>query len=349
MSAKPGNYFEDFEVGGALSHATPRTVTVGDTALYTALTGSRFALHSADTFAQACGLQQSPIDDLLVFHVVFGKAVPDVSLNAIANLGYADGRFGVPVFPGDTLKTVSKVLGKRELSNGKAGVVWVRSTGTNQCDETVLEYVRWVMVNKKDPESTAPEPQVPDLPEAVSAADLMIPGDLDLTGYDPITAGDNRGWDDIAVGEQIDHVDGMAIEEAEHQMATRLYQNTAKVHFDLHRASETRFGKRIIYGGHIISLARALSFNGLENACRIVGLNGGRHTAPTFAGDTVYAWSEILDKADVAGRSDLGVVRVRTVATKNHPCDDLCDKSEDGKDHPDKVLDLDYWTVMPRF
>lgn len=140
----------------------------------------------------------------------------------------------------------------------------------------------------------------------------------------------------------------MAIEEAEHQMATRLYQNTAKVHFDLHRASETRFGKRIIYGGHIISLARALSFTGLANACRIVGLNGGRHTAPTFAGDTVYAWSEIVEKPEIGARNDLGAVRIRTVATKNHPCDDFPDKGEEGRDHPDKVLDLDYWALMPR-
>jgi len=348
MTAQPGNFFEDFEPGATLTHATPRTVTTGDTALYTALTGSRFALHSADTFAQACGLPQSPIDDVLVFHIVFGKTVPDVSLNAIANLGYAEGRFGVPVFPGDTLKTVSEVLGKRELSNGKAGVVWVRSTGTNQRDETVLSYVRWVMVSKFDASSAAPEPQVPELAEAVAAADLTVPAGLDLSGYDWTAAGDTQGWDEIAVGEKIDHVDGMAIEEAEHQMATRLYQNTAKVHFDLHRASETRSGKRIICGRHVISLARALSFNGLANACRLVGLNGGRHTAPTFAGDTVYAWSEILDKAEIAGRKDLGAVRIRTVAAKNHPCDDFPDKGEDGKDHPDKVLDLDTWVLMPR-
>jgi len=348
MTARPGNFFEDFEPGGMLLHATPRTVSTGDTSLYTALTGSRFALHSADTFAQACGLPGSPIDDVLVFHIVFGKTVPDVSLNAIANLGYADGRFGVPVYPGDTLKTVSQVLGKRELSNGKAGVVWVRSTGTNQRDEMVLEYVRWVMVNKRDPESAAPEAQVPDLPEAVDAASLQVPADLDLAGYDAVAAGDGRGWGAFSVGERVDHVDGMAIEEAEHQMATRLYQNTAKVHFDLHRASETRFGKRIIYGGHIISLARALSFTGLANACRMVGLNGGRHTAPAFAGDTIYAWSEILEKAEIGGRSDLGAARIRTIATKNHPCGDFPDKDEEGRDHPDKVLDLDYWALMPR-
>lgn len=348
MSARPGNFFEDFRIGAVLNHATPRTLTTGDTALYTALTGSRFALHSADTFAQACGLPQAPVDDMLVFHIVFGKTVPDVSLNAVANLGYADGRWGVPVYPGDTLKTVSTVIGKRELSNGKAGVVWVESVGTNQRGETVLEYVRWVMVNKRDAASKPCEPEVPTLPEAVDAATLQVPAGLDLSGYDAAAAGDVRLWEDVAPGDRIDHVDGMAIEEAEHQMATRLYQNTAKVHFDLHRASETRFGRRIVYGGHVISLARALSFNGLANACRLVGLNGGRHTAPSFAGDTIYAWSEILEKTALKGREDAGAVRIRTIATKNCPCEDFPDLGDDGKDHPAKVLDLDIWVLMPR-
>ena len=89
----------------------------------------------------------------------------------------------------------------------------------------------------------------------------------------------------------------MTIEEAEHQLATRLYQNTAKVHFNQHEQAQGRFGRRLIYGGHIISLARALSFNGLENAFHIAAINAGRHVSPAFAGDTVYAYSEVLDKA----------------------------------------------------
>ena len=76
----------------------------------------------------------------------------------------------------------------------------------------------------------------------------------------------------------------MTVEEAEHQMATRLYQNTARVHFNQFTESKGRFGRRLIYGGHVISLARALSFNGLANAFHIAGINGGRHVAPLFAG-----------------------------------------------------------------
>ena len=141
-----GNYFEDFSVGQVLQHATPRTLTVGDAALYMGLYGSRFAVQSSEVFAKAIGYPQAPLDDLLVFHTVFGKTVPDISLNAIANLGYAECRFLAPVYPGDTLSAASEVIGLRENSNRASGVVYVRTTGRNQRGETVLEYVRWVMV-----------------------------------------------------------------------------------------------------------------------------------------------------------------------------------------------------------
>ena len=104
IKSDPGNFFEDFVVGDELVHATPRTITEADAAIYTGLTGSRYALYSADTFAQDIGLEGAPIDPLLAFHIVFGKTVPDISLNAVANLGYADGRFLAPVYPGDTLR-----------------------------------------------------------------------------------------------------------------------------------------------------------------------------------------------------------------------------------------------------
>ena len=149
-------------------------------------------------------------------------------------------------------------------------------------------------------------------------------------------------------GERIDHVDGMTLEEAEHMMATRLYQNTARVHFDAHAAKDTRFGRRLIYGGHVISIARALSFNGLGAGLRIAAINGGRHVAPAYAGDTLYAWSEVLESEVLPDRDDLGALRLRTVVTKDHPCADFPGRSTDGDYHGAVVLDLDYTVLMPR-
>ncbi|MFQ5565519.1 MAG: MaoC family dehydratase [Paracoccaceae bacterium] len=339
-----GNFFEDYHVGQRLAHATPRTVTLGDRALYGALYPSRFALQSSDEFAHACGLPAGPLDNLAAFHVVFGKTVPDISLNAVANLGYAEGRFLKPVYPGDTLSAASKVIGLRENSSAKTGVVWVRSTGVNQRGETVIEFCRWVMVRKRDPASPAPEPVVPELAGAVAAADLAIPEGLDFSNYDSTLAGSPHYWDDYRPGEKIDHVDGVMLEEAEHMMATRLWQNTARVHFD----PAARGGEpRLIYGGHILSMARALSFNGLGNAQLIAGINGGAHAAPCGAGDTVYAWSEVLEREQTSVPS-VGALRLRLVAVKNTPAGDMVLRGPDGRYAPGVVLDFDYWALLPR-
>ena len=343
----PGNFFEDFKVGDELTHATPRTVNAGDVALYQGLFGSRFALQSSDAFARHSGLPQSPVDDWLTFHVVFGKTVPDVSLNAVANLGYAEGRFLKPVYVGDTLSSTSEVIGLKENSNGKTGVVYVRTSGKNQRGEEVLSYVRWVMVNKRDHSAAAPEPVVPELAKAVPADQLVAP-QARYTNYNWAMAGSKHAWGDYEVGEKIDHVDGMTIEEAEHMIATRLYQNTAKVHFNQHQQEGSRFGKRLIYGGHVISLTRALTFNGLENAQTVVALNAGAHVAPCFAGDTVYAWSEVMDKAEATGRDDVGFLRLRTVGMKNEAAAAFPYSGEDNKPHPAVILDLDVWVALPR-
>jgi 2-methylfumaryl-CoA hydratase len=344
-----GNFFEDFRLGQVIRHAVPRTIHTGDSALYIGLTGSRFALPSSDEFALGCGFRRAPIDDLLVFHMVFGRTVADISLNAVANLGYAGCRFGVPVFPGDTLAATSTVIGLKENSNRETGTVYVRTVGSNQRDQVVLDYIRWVMVRKRDAAAPAPlEPTVPDLPKQVLPADFTIPDHLDLRGYDPVLAGSADLWEDYAVGEKIDHVDGMTLEESDHMTATRLYQNNAKVHFNLHSEARGRFGKRLVYGGHIISLARSLSCNGLANAFRVAAIHGGRHVAPSFAGDTVYAWTEVLAREELPGRADIGALRLRTIAAKDHPCADFPKPSADGK-YPEAVLlDLDYSVLMPR-
>jgi 2-methylfumaryl-CoA hydratase len=345
-----GRFFEDFRLGQRLIHATPRTITAGDVALYTALYGPRFALFSSDEFARAHGLAAAPIDPLIAFHVVFGKTVPDISLNAVANLGYAEGRFLAPVFPGDTLTAVSDVIGLKENSNKKTGVVYVRTTGTNQRGEAVLSYVRWVMVRKRDADAEVAEQAVPTLSSAVAPADLVLPPGLDFSGYDWALAGAPHAFEDYEIGEKIDHVDGMAVEEAEHQMATRLWQNTAKVHFNQFERAQMApkgdpSGRRLIYGGVVISTAKALSFNGLQNAGLILAINGGRHVAPFFAGATVFAWSQVLDKADLGVA---GALRLRLVATKDRPCDDFPDKDGEGAYDPAVILDFDYWAAIPK-
>jgi 2-methylfumaryl-CoA hydratase len=252
------------------------------------------------------------------------------------------------VYPGTTLNAVSDVIGLKENSNGQTGIVYVRTQGFDDSENRVLSYARWVMVRKRDPNSAPVEAHLPALPECVPAEELGPFSHLDFWAFDTKASGSAFYWDDYEPDEKIDHVDGVTVEEAEHAMATRLYQNTARVHFNQHVEGQGRFRRRLIYGGHAISMARALSFNGLGNAVHIAAINGGRHVAPLFAGDTVYAWSQVLAKAELAGRKDCGALRLRLVAAKNIPCTDYPDRNAQGDYTENVILDFDYWALLPR-
>jgi 2-methylfumaryl-CoA hydratase len=344
-----GNFFEDLYPGQTLINPVPRTLTEGDTALYIALTADRNPKNCSDEFARGLGFERAPVHDMLVFHIVFGRAVGEISLNSPGNLGYADLRFLRPVYTGDTLRATTETLGWRETSKGDTGVVWVRTSGFNQRDEEVLRFYRWVMVNKREPTKPSGADQAAEMPEQASLEQVSFP---QIARFESWATGGQRFWEDYAPGERVAHPQGITIEEAEHQMATRLYQNTARVHFNQYQQNTSRHGRRIIYGGHVISVAQALSFDGLENVVAMAAWNGGQHTNPTFAGDTLFAWTEVLERIDL-GRPDLGALRLRLVACKNVDpnAEEVPVKVvEDGRERYSSavVLDLDYVGLIPK-
>jgi 2-methylfumaryl-CoA hydratase len=199
----------------------------------------------------------------------------------------------------------------------------------------------------KAPSPAAESPVVPTLPDSVPADALWVDSSLaeprDVTGA-------RWGFDDYAVGERIDHYDAMAVNPSDHMAFTRLFQNSAKVHFDAHGMN----GQPLVYGGVVISHAYAIAYNGLESRLGIVAINAGAHANPTYAGDTLYAWSEVLETHPIDDR--VGALRVRTVAVKNHdPAAEpiplrVEDPKRPGKTayHPAVVLDLDYWELVAR-
>ena len=344
-----GNFFEDLHPGQTLINPVPRTITPGDVALYIALYGDRNPLYCSDEFARTLGYERAPVANMLVFHIVFGRAVAEISLNSPGNLGYADVRFLRPVYTGDTLRATTETLGWRETSKGDTGVVWVRTTGYNQRDEIVLQFYRWVMVNKRDPGTPTNADSAPEMPAVASLDAVNVPA---IRRFDTTATGSTRAWEDYEPGERIPHPQGITVEEAEHQMATRLYQNTARVHFNQHQQNAARHGRRIVYGGHVISVTHALTFDGLENQIAMAAWNGGSHTNPTFAGDTLFAWTDVLERIDL-GRDDIGGLRLRLVGVKN------IDASQehvdlrvtvDGRERYNEhvVLDLDYVALLPK-
>jgi 2-methylfumaryl-CoA hydratase len=349
MRPASGYFFEDYAIGQKFVHAVPRTITGGDTALYHALIGSRNPLHCGEPFARAMGFPSTPVDDLLVFHIAFGKTVPDISYNAVANLGYAECRFVKPVYVGDTLRAETEIIGLKPNSSGKTGVVYVRSNCFNQREELVLTWVRWVMVHRKmivSNPSTGALLQASPIPEF---DDFVAPEKLAATFVHQNNkvvsnaTGSDKFFDDIVLSVPIKHPAGITLDETDHTLATKLYQNTARVHFDLHHMKNSRFGRRLIYGGQVISICRALSFDGLENALTIAAINAGSHTNPTFAGDTLYAVSTPLMKWPINDR--VGALRVQLDGYKNID-PNAAEFSQVTDEH--KVLTLDLTVLMPR-
>ena len=341
-----GNFFEDFTIGQKIAHPLPRTISDGDVSLYIAFTGSRFALHSSDVLAQEFGYDKKPLDDLLMFHLTFGKSVQDISLNAIANLGYAEVSFPNPVFVGDTVNLVTEVIGLKENSNGKSGVVYVRSIGYNQDGLEILSLIRWVMIHKKNKGEMSGINDVPSFAKTTPIQkELSIPVAKNI---DTTSTGGEYFWEDYEVGERLNHIEGITIDDSDHTLATKLYQNNAKVHFNDHMMKSSPMGQRLMYGGIVISMARALSFNGLQNAQNIYAINSGAHANPTYAGDTIYAYTEVIETIDHK-REDLGLLRLRTIAVTNQKSDEIVNpKGEDGKYLKNVVLDLDYTVVIPK-
>ena len=364
MRPASGYFFEDYALGQKFAHAVPRTITAGDVSLYQALAGSRNPLHCGEPFAQSLGYSSAPIDDLLVFHIAFGKTVADISYNAVANLGYAECRFVQPVFVGDTLRAETEVIGLKANSSGKTGVVYVRSMCFNQRGDMVLTWVRWVMIHRAlhradasnanansiantSADETAGASPVPEFDRFVAPENLHTAFVHQSNHAVSAATGSNQFWDHIALNVPIKHPSGMTLDETDHTLATKLYQNNAHVHFDLHHMKDSRFGQRLIYGGQVISICRALAFDGLENALTIAAINAGSHTNPTFAGDTLYAVSTPTMKWPL--NNNLGALRVQLDSYKNIDPNaaEFANMSSEQKSSS-LILSLDLTVLMPR-
>lgn len=308
--ASGGRFFEDFAIGQALSCSPPRQVDAALALSYGALTGDR---------TPALPPHGSIVHPLIVFHTVFSQTVRAVSLNAKANLGYAELVMHRSVPSGALLATETEVIGLRETSSAKTGIVWVRTTGRD-AQGAVISFVRWVLVKKRSQDPTrwrGSGAVVPTTAEAVDEADLPA---AEPSSHPAI----RFGLEDYSVGEVIDHPDGHTVTEAEHMGFTRLFGNSARVHFD----AELTGGKPLVFGGYTISIGYAQALEGLDGRQGLIAINGGAHRAPVYAGDTLRSQSEVLAVAPDAQA-------VRLALRMRNQRDDL-------------VLDLDYWERMPR-
>jgi 2-methylfumaryl-CoA hydratase len=309
-----GHFLEDFVPGAVFRHKRGKTVTEGLFAIFTdfSMTTNPFAKNRR--YAEAYGFRGLVVHPGLVMLVVFSQSVEDVSENARANLEYIDMRFGVPVYIGDTLEAETRVLGVKVSSRDPSlGVVHVQTTGRNQHGEVVLTFQRKVQVWKRDPAATVHEGEVaPD----------EIPVTLALPPYDPARnyrelaylSSDDTYFEDFTVGDVLEHSRGRVI-TSDHIMLTGILDNTSQVHCNQWMVSQEpdRYvgGQLIVFGGIPFNLCLGISSADVgDNALADIRYATGRHTAPIFAGDTVFASTEIREKRDFPGRPDLGILSV---------------------------------------
>jgi len=221
-------------------------------------------------------------------------------------------RFGVPVYIGDTLESETRVLGVKVSSRDPSlGVVHVQTTGRNQHGEVVLTFQRKVQVWKRDVNATVAEGEV---------APLEIPVALDLPAYDSkrnyrelaYLSNENTYFEDFTVGDVLEHSRGRVI-TTDHIMLTGILDNTSQVHCNLWMVEQQpeRYvgGQLIVFGGIPFNLCLGISSADVgDNAVADLRYATGRHTAPSFTGDTVFASTEIRDVREFPGRADLGVL-----------------------------------------
>lgn len=309
-----GHLLEDFTPGQVLRHKRGKTITEGLFNDFTDFAFTTNPLSKNREYARFYGFPGLVCPPGLVMNVVFSQTVEDVSENARANLGYKDMRFGAPVFIGDTIEVETQVLEVRPSSkNDDRGIVTVQSTGSNQEGDVVLTFQRSVQVWKRDPANPV-EHATYDEAEPVEA-DPVLPAYDEGTDYGlkaHLTTDDSY-FEDFRPETILEHSRGRVITD-EHVALTGKLDNTSQVHCNQYMidANPDRYigGQLLVYGGLPFNICLGLSSADVgENALADVRYPSGKHTAPIFVGDTVFAETEITGKADYPGRDDLGLLQ----------------------------------------
>lgn len=353
---KTGNFLEDFVPGQVFRHKGGKTVTEGLFTTFTEFSMTTNPLAKNARYARAYGFRDLVCPPGLVMLVAFSQTVEDVSENARANLEYIDMRFGAPVYVGDSIEVETRVLGVRPSSSRpNLGIVHVQSTARKNIgaenEAVVATWQRKVQVYKGD-DSADVHPGSVD-PDPV-ACDLWLPPYEAGRDYKALAHLSNTDtyWEDFEPGTRIEHSRGRTM-TAEHIPLTAVLDNTSQVHCNQYMIDldpeQYVGGKLIIFGGIPFTLCLGLSCPDVaDNALGDRVYATGRHTAPLFEGDTVFAATEILGKDDHEGRPDLGLLRTRLHGHKfeRAPGEKSDDAPEGWKKVP--IFELDREIVVKR-
>ncbi len=319
IQKRTGNFLEDFRPGQVLRHKCGKTVTEGLFTIFTEFAMTTNPLAKNARYARKYGYDGLVCPPGLVMLVAFSQTVEDVSENARTNLEYIDMRFGAPVYVGDTIEAETKVLSVRpSQSRPNLGIVHVQSTARKNVGEpdeaVVLSYQRKVQVFKLDESAQLHEGDAE--PDDVDCPLWLPPYDpaADYKALAHLSSSDSY-FEDLEPGSVIEHSRGRTMTD-EHIHLTAQLDNTSQVHCNQFMIDQDpeRYagGKLIIFGGIPFTLCLGLSCPDVgDNALGDLLYTTGRHTAPLFAGDTVFAETEIRGLRELDDRPDLGVVETQ--------------------------------------
>jgi 2-methylfumaryl-CoA hydratase len=314
-----GRYLDELEPGQVFEH--PRGFTFDRASMldFARTFMQTNPLYLNLQYAQAHGFNDLLASPQMVFNVTLSLGVQNDSEKAIANLGYYQVQFLLPVYPGDTLRAFTKVLERKDRGPDKPGIARIRTVGVNQRNEVVLQYERKIMVAwRGDRLPTTPAPAVTvDFPgNPAPAVQLELTGGQFAAGL----TGPNTYVEDFSPGDIIVHANGRTITE-EHMALTYLVGNSHPLHFDRifsRGLSGKMSGEPIVYGGLVFAWLDGLASRDIsEHAVWELGFTEGYHTQPAFAGDTVGALTRILAVEDAPGAECYAIVTMQLIGVKN--------------------------------
>lgn len=318
-----GRYLEEFVPGQVFVHPRGYTFFPARMEAFARTYMQCNPLYINDQYARASGFSGLVASPQMVFNVVLSLGVQNDSEKAMANLGYYDAQYLRPVYQLDTIRSLTKVIDRKERGAGKPGIVTIRTLGLNQNEEVVLQYERKIMVaGQGDRPPTTPLPPSATMPAFpwVEDAEVFLP-DFPARMPGGLT-GPNSWFEDFSVGDIIVHANGRTITD-EHLSLTYEVGNTHPLHFDRvfsSGLSGKMSGDPIVYGGLVFAWLEGLASRDVsENSVWELGFTEGYHTQPSIGGDTVAALSRVLATEDAPGAlgAKFGIVSFQLIGVKN--------------------------------
>lgn len=316
-----GKYLEDFVEGSTYEHPRGMTITAGLMQDFATTFLEANPLYLNREYARSLGHKDIPASPLLVFNLLLSLGVQNDSEKAYANLGYYNVNFQKPVYAGDTIRSFTKIVQRKDRGEGKPGIVTIYTVGVNQNNERVAQYMRKIMVPPRPAGYNPPSfpASTSDIADYPSTTELEIPDFNPKNWANTLTRQDTY-FEDFQAGDIIVSPNGRTITD-EHFAWTYRVGNTHPLHFDKlysQGQSGAMSGDPIVYGGLVFAWLLGLASRDVsENAVYDLGYTEGYHTQPSKSNETVYCIHRVLGKGEIQKQMAAGEVQFQVIGLRD--------------------------------